>query len=96
MKKNYKDITKASKVLKIIANEKRLQILCLLNQGEKSVGELSKYVILSQSALSQHLSLMRESEFVKTRRKNQTIYYSLASDEIKDIIKTLHKHYCSC
>ncbi|MBN2779603.1 MAG: winged helix-turn-helix transcriptional regulator [Alphaproteobacteria bacterium] len=95
MKQNYKNITKATGLLKIIANEKRLLILCKLSQGEACVAELMEGLELSQSALSQHLALMREHEFVETRREHQTIYYSLSSPQIKEIIKTLHKHYCT-
>lgn len=96
MKEKFKDIAEVANLLKIIANEKRLMILCLINQKEISVNDLAKFVNLSQSALSQHLALMREHGFVKTRRKHHTVFYSLASKEIKDIIKVLHKHYCSC
>lgn len=97
MEPDFKDITKAVSLLKIIANEKRLLILCRLNDGkELSVNELADFVGLSQSALSQHLALMRGYGFVQTRREHHTIYYSLANQAVKDIIKTLHKNYCSC
>lgn len=96
MKKDFKDIARATDLLKIIANEKRLLLLCRLNDEEVSVNELADFVNLSQSALSQHLTLMRQMGLVKTRREKQTIYYSLASPEVQDIIQVLHKNYCKC
>jgi DNA-binding transcriptional ArsR family regulator len=96
MQKNIKNIKKATNLLKMISNENRLMMLCLLNQKELSVNNLVASIGLSQSAISQHLALLRKENLVKTRRENQTIYYSLYSEEIKDIIKVLHKHYCSC
>ena len=84
----------ASKLLKALANEKRLMILCSLAEGELSVGALNERIDLSQSALSQHLAKLREDEMVITRRESQTIYYSLASDQIRQIIELLHTMYC--
>ncbi|NIZ03722.1 ArsR/SmtB family transcription factor [Thalassospira lucentensis] len=83
----------ASTLLKAMSNQSRLLILCQLNQGEKSVGELERIVGLSQSALSQHLARLRRDKLVKTRREAQTIYYSLQGDEALRVIKTLHTLY---
>jgi len=85
---------KASALLKAMANERRLLILCHLAQGEKSVGELERVVPLSQSALSQHLARLRRDRLVSTRREAQTIYYSLAGREAGVIMETLHALYC--
>lgn len=84
----------ASALLKAMSNQSRLQILCQLNEGEKSVGELERIVGLSQSALSQHLARLRRDKLVKTRREAQTIYYSLLGDEALRVIKTLYAIYC--
>lgn len=81
------NITAITRLLKALANQKRLQILCLLMEGEKNVGELEKQVGLSQSALSQHLARLRTDHIVKTRRDAQTIYYSLQCDKAKSLIK---------
>ncbi len=78
---------KISKLLKALANEKRLQILCLLMEGEKNVGELERQVELSQSALSQHLARLRADHIVDTRRDAQTIYYSLKCDKAGALIR---------
>jgi len=74
------------KLLKSISNERRLIILCALNCGEKSVGELEEIIGLSQSALSQHLARLRRDKLVSTRREAQTIYYSVASDRLKSVM----------
>ena len=84
----------ASRLLKALANEKRLMLLCLMVEGEQSVGELNAQVDLSQSALSQHLAVLREDGLVSTRREAQTIYYALASGPARQIIETLHGIYC--
>ena len=84
----------AAQLLKALANEKRLQILCLLTAGERSVGDINALLDLSQSALSQHLAVLREDGLVSTRREAQTIYYTLASGPARQIIETLHGIYC--
>lgn len=66
-----------ARVLKALANEKRLIILYALTEGEKNVSQLQKIASISQSALSQHLAKLREENIVKTRRDAQTIYYSM-------------------
>ena len=74
------------KLLKSMANERRLMILCSLKKGEKSVGELEQIIGLSQSALSQHLARLRHDNVVQTRREAQTIYYSLACDSLESVM----------
>ena len=79
----------ASVLLKALSNEKRLQIACVLYDGERAVGELEKIVGLSQSALSQHLARLRNDEIVKTRREAQTIYYSLSNPAAEKLLLSL-------
>jgi DNA-binding transcriptional ArsR family regulator len=69
-------------------------ILCELSHGERSVGALSEAVPLSQSALSQHLAVLREEGLVATRREAQAIFYSLASVPVRRIIGLLYELYC--
>ena len=76
-------------ILKALANLNRLKILILLNEHELSVGQLEKMVDLSQSALSQHLAVLRKSQIVKTRRIAQTIYYKLDNNLVGQILKLL-------
>ncbi len=85
----------ASALLKTMANEWRLMILCHLSEGERSVGDLEKALGLNQSALSQHLAVLRRQNIVKTRRQAQSIYYSIASDKATKIMTTLYNLYCA-
>ena len=80
---------KAAHLLKALSNEKRLQIACVLFEGERAVGELEKIVGLSQSALSQHLARLRRDDIVKTRREAQTIYYSLSDPSVPKLLDAL-------
>ena len=91
MRSNASD---AVNLLKGLANESRLMIMCVLSEGEVSVGELNQRIKLSQSALSQHLAVLREQGLVKTRRESQTIYYSLADTAAMSIVELLHDVYC--
>ncbi len=84
---------KASGLLKAMSNEHRLLILCQLQGGEKSVGELVRLVGLSQSALSQHLARLRRDNLVRTRREAQTIFYSLVSHEALLVLDQLQRIY---
>ncbi|MEO5963135.1 MAG: metalloregulator ArsR/SmtB family transcription factor [Thermomonas sp.] len=84
----------ASRLLKALANEKRLMLLCLLAEGERSVSELNARLDLSQSALSQHLAILRDDGLVTTRREAQSIYYGLAQGPAQRVIDTLHGIYC--
>lgn len=84
----------AAALLKALANENRLMIMCTLIGGEMSVGELNAMVPLSQSALSQHLAGLREAGLVSTRKEAQTVYYRLQGDEAQKIIAVLQSIYC--
>jgi DNA-binding transcriptional ArsR family regulator len=79
----------AADLLRALANEHRLGVLCALRHGELSVGDLVKQVGLSQSALSQHLARMRQEELVATRRSSQTIYYRIADPDVLELIQAL-------
>ncbi|MBZ0130426.1 MAG: metalloregulator ArsR/SmtB family transcription factor [Rhodobacteraceae bacterium] len=85
---------RASDLLKIMANQSRLMILCHLLEGEKSVQQLQGHVGLSQSALSQQLAILRGQNLVSTRREAQLVFYSLASPEAEVLIATLYDLYC--
>ncbi|CAO3442225.1 Transcriptional regulator, ArsR family [Azospirillum largimobile] len=84
----------AAKLMKALSNEARLLILCELGQGERSVGQLGEIVGLSQSALSQHLARLRADGLVRTRRRSQTIFYSIASREVTAVIEVLADLFC--
>ena len=85
----------ATRLLKALANEKRLQVLCLLAGGERSVGEMQGLLDMGQSALSQHLAVLRDEDLVRTRREAQTIFYALAPGPAEAVIRTLHGSYCT-
>lgn len=91
-----KNATRACGLLAAMANPSRLLILCHLAEGEKSVGELEPLIGLSQSALSQHLAVLRRKHLVRTRRNGQSIRYSLASQEAISLMHTLHDQFCKC
>jgi DNA-binding transcriptional ArsR family regulator len=91
LKENAK---KAEAMLKILANQKRLIILCHLSDGRKSAGELTKLVKLSHSALSQHLSKMKNLNLVEDAKEGQEVFYSIKSYEVRAILSTLYLIYC--
>jgi DNA-binding transcriptional ArsR family regulator len=84
----------AARLLRALGNARRLEILCQLVHGERSVSEINGAVELSQSALSQHLAVLRRDGIVSTRREAQTIYYRIASDPAKQVMQTLYGIYC--
>ena len=86
---------RATGLLKAMSNPVRLLVLCQLAEGEKSVGELEKVVDVSQSALSQHLALLRSRGIVASRRAGQTIFYSLAGKEAPALLAALYQVYCA-
>lgn len=85
---------RAAALLKALANEQRLMILCTLVEGPLSVSELNERVDLSQSALSQHLAVLREAEVVATTRESQSIRYELPAGVATEIISLLHREFC--
>jgi DNA-binding transcriptional ArsR family regulator len=85
----------AARLLRLLANEKRLLILCLLAaQGERDVTGLAEAVGLSQSALSQHLARLREDGLVAFRRESQTLYYRLEDPRAAQLLATLKDIFC--
>ena len=84
----------ASELLKALANRHRLLIVCQLIDGEHSVGELAEFLNLRDSTVSQHLALLRKDGLVSARRDAQTIFYSIASEPARDILKTLYQAFC--
>ena len=93
VQERYSRAERAGDLLKAMGNLHRLQVLCLLLQGERSVRQLEEMVGLSQSALSQHLARLRRHHLVTTRRSAQNIYYSLQGEEVRTILASLMKLY---
>ena len=87
--------TLVADILRALANERRLMILCkLVEWGEATVGSLAEAVGLSQSALSQHLAKMREEGIVTYRRESQTLWYRIADPRTEALLGHLQQLYC--
>ncbi|MDQ2089366.1 ArsR/SmtB family transcription factor [Marimonas arenosa] len=85
---------KASQLLRVLSNEKRLMILCNLLGGERSVQQLQEATGLGQSTVSQQLAVLRGERIVKFRREAQSVFYEFDSPEAAAILQTLHGIYC--
>lgn len=79
----------AAVLLRVLANEHRLQVLCALRPGELSVGQIADHVGLSQSALSQHLARLRQDGVVVTRRQGQTIFYRIGDPDVMTVLEAV-------
>jgi len=89
-----KNATAAAALLRAIAHEARLLVLCELANGERAAGELVERSGLSQSALSQHLAKLREQGLVATSREAQVIHYRIADQRARRVLRVLHDLYC--
>ena len=85
----------AAQLMKTLGNEQRLLVLCNLLDQPLTVGELNQRMSLSQSALSQHLALLRKSGLVETRREAQSIHYSLPPGPVTRVMALLQDIYCA-
>jgi DNA-binding transcriptional ArsR family regulator len=84
----------AAGVLRALANQDRLLLLCQMSQGEKSVGELEESLEIRQPTLSQQLGVLRTEGLVNTRREGKRIYYWVADPKVLTVLKTLYELYC--
>ncbi len=84
---------RAANLLKALASQKRLLILCRLHTGEKSVTELQESLGIGQSALSQHLAYLRQHQIVRTRRDGAKIIYSIADASAQELMDVLCRVY---
>jgi DNA-binding transcriptional ArsR family regulator len=89
-----KSAGEAASLMRSLASEKRLMLLCRLVDGERSVGELCEALGLSQANTSQQLAILRREGLVTTRRDGQTIYYALAGEGARRVIEVLYELYC--
>ena len=90
----FEQAGEATLFLKALANEQRLCILCSLLETPLAVGELNAKVKLSQSALSQHLGVLRENGLVDAERQGQTIRYSIPPGDVRRVLSVLHDIFC--
>ncbi|WP_193553225.1 ArsR/SmtB family transcription factor [Xanthomonas arboricola] len=85
---------RACTLLKAMANEDRLLLLCQLAQGERNVGELHAATAIVQPTLSQQLGVLRDEGLVSTRREGKYIYYQLASTDVLAVMQALYASVC--
>jgi DNA-binding transcriptional ArsR family regulator len=85
---------RATDFLKALSHESRLMILCILPEGEKSVGELERLLTLRQPTVSQQLARLRADGLVSTRREGKVVYYALASEDARKIIAAVYDVFC--
>jgi DNA-binding transcriptional ArsR family regulator len=91
----HADAERAERFLKALANRQRLLVLCELYEGEKSVSELHARIGLGQSAMSQHLAVLRAEDIVDTRRDAQTVFYRIKSLDAIRLVGLLSDIFCS-
>lgn len=84
----------ATGVLRLLANEDRLLLLCQLTQGERCVSELEELLEIRQPTLSQQLGVLRAEGVVSTRREGKNIYYSIADERVEQLLGQLYRLYC--
>lgn len=88
-------VDRACVTLKALANRHRLAIICQLIAREHSVGDLATLLGIRGSTVSQHLAVLRRSALVTARRDGQTIWYSIANPQARELVCTLHQIYSS-
>ena len=82
-------------LLRALANERRLLILCRLTDcGEATVGSLVEFSGISQPAVSQHLARMRDEGFVDFRREGHNLLYRIADERVAALFVTLEGLFC--
>ena len=89
-----KAAAEATEVLRALANEDRLLLLCQLSQGEKSVSELEELLDIHQPTLSQQLGVLRTMGLVDTRRDGKRIFYSIADEKVMLLLGAMYDLYC--
>lgn len=85
----------ASELLKALSHRHRLMILCQLTEHERSVGQLAEFLGIRDSTVSQHLALLRKDGLVTARREGQIIWYAIASEPARELVRTLYQVYCA-
>lgn len=95
---NIKEMTTTAddicEIMTLLSNRSRLMILCLLSEGEKSVGELALAIDARDTAVSQQLAVLRRERIVKARREGQTMFYRIVRDDVGQMLAFLYDTYC--
>ena len=89
-----KQAREASGVLKAIANETRLLILCTIIEDDFTVNQLAEITGSAQSAVSQHLKILSEQKIVSSRRIGKKIIYKITDPRVKAILVLMHALFC--
>ncbi|NLW16296.1 MAG: winged helix-turn-helix transcriptional regulator [Firmicutes bacterium] len=85
-----------AELLRVLANENRLLILCTLMEGPLAVSQLCEKIgTISQPALSQHLAILKAHRIVDSTRSGQWVTYFISDKRVEAVIETLKKLYCS-
>lgn len=84
----------ATALLRVLANEDRLLLLCQMTEGEKSVGELEALLDIRQPTLSQQLGVLRTEGLVTTRREGKRIFYGVADPKVLSVLNALYGLFC--
>ncbi|MDD1784159.1 metalloregulator ArsR/SmtB family transcription factor [Enterovibrio sp. ZSDZ35] len=90
----FNDAKAAADVLRVLSHPERLLVLCQLRDGERNVSALMENTTLSQSAFSQHLTVLRQSKLVATRKVSQTVFYRIADDKVERLINAIQNAWC--
>lgn len=91
MKKNAEEV---AELLRVMTHPERLMVLCQLTQSEMGVGQLQQGSTLSQSAFSQHLTVLRKHGIIQARKESQQVFYRLADSRITALIQSLQNVFC--
>lgn len=91
MRENAEEV---AELLRVMAHPERLMVLCQLTQGEIGVGQLQQGSSLSQSAFSQHLTVLRKHGIIRARKSSQQVFYSLADARVTALIQNLQHLFC--
>jgi ArsR family transcriptional regulator len=94
MKQMRQAAGQATAMLRVLANEDRLVLLCQLTQGEACVSELEELLGIRQPTLSQQLGILRTEEIVSTRREGKKIFYQVSDPRAVSVLTTLYGLYC--
>ena len=85
-----------AELLKVLANENRLMILCTLMEEPMSVGKIAERVTgITPPALSQHLAMLKAAGILTSEKRGQTITYSIQDHRIEEVMYVLKKNYCA-
>jgi ArsR family transcriptional regulator len=94
LKSIQKSALQATNLMKVLANQNRLMLLCEIAQGERCVTDLEESTGITQPTLSQQLTVLRENKIVQTRRVGKQIYYTVKSASALSVMNVLYEEFC--